>query len=70
MIPFAGNFHITGIEESRKTGHGVTVFSGDFGLGVQVLISAITSPEFKYSVTGSLDNTTKVLTFEGERSMS
>ena len=70
VIPFAGNFHITGIEENRKTGHSVMMFSGDFGLGGTSTISAITNPEFKYSVTGSLDNTTKVLTFEGERSTS
>jgi hypothetical protein len=70
MIPFTGNFHVTGIEENRKTGHSVIMFSGDFGLGGTSTISAITSPEFKYSVTGIFDNTTKVLTFKGEPSAS
>jgi hypothetical protein len=30
VIPFAGNFHITSIEENRKTANSVLVFSGDF----------------------------------------
>ena len=33
LIPFAGNFYITSIEENRKTANSVLVFSGDFGLG-------------------------------------
>jgi hypothetical protein len=69
MIPFAGNFHVTGVEENRKTGHSIMVFSGDFGLGGISTVYAAASPEFKYSVNGTLDNITKVLTFEGERSV-
>ena len=71
VIPFAGNFHITGIEESRKTGHSITGFSGDFGLGGGTSsMFATTSPEFKYSVNGTFDNTTELLTFEGQRKIS
>lgn len=68
MIAFVGNFHVTGMEENRKTGHNITEFSGDFGPGGGTsTIDASTTPEFKYSVNGTLDNTTRVLTFEGER---
>ena len=68
VIPFAGNFDITSVEENRKTANSVLVFSGDFGLGGGTTpVDAITNPEFKYSVTGTFDNATKVLTFEGER---
>jgi hypothetical protein len=70
MIPFAGNFHVTGMEENRKTGHTLLFFSGDFGLGGASTIYVAASPEFKYSVNGTLDNTTKVLAFKGERSTS
>jgi hypothetical protein len=64
LIP--GDFHVTGIEEDRKTGNSVMVFSGDFGFG------SITSsgPQIKYNVTGTFNNATKVLTFKGQRSMS
>jgi hypothetical protein len=41
---------VTGIEENRKTGHTILVFSGDFGLGGANTIYAVASPEFKYSV--------------------
>jgi hypothetical protein len=71
MIPFSGDFHVTGIEENRKTGHSTTEFSGDFGLGGGTsTLFATTGSEFKYSVIGTFDNTTKVLTFEGQRSTS
>ena len=44
------------------------MFTGDFGLGGgTTAVDAITNPEFKYSVTGTFDNVTKVLKFEGER---
>jgi hypothetical protein len=47
------------------------LFSGDFGLGGgTTAIDAVANPEFKYSVTGTYDNATKVLNFEGERIMS
>jgi hypothetical protein len=64
LIRFQGDFHVTGIEEDRKTGNSVMVFGGDFGLG------SITStgPEFKYNVNGIFDNATRLLTFEGQRS--
>ncbi len=68
LIPFAGNFHIISIEENRKTANSVLMFTGDFGLGGgTTAVDAITNPEFKYSVTGTFDNVTKVLKFEGER---
>ena len=70
MIPFAGNFKTTGVEENRKTGHSIIKFSGDFGLGGASTISAMTSPQFKYNVTGTFDNATNVVTFEGRRSTS
>jgi hypothetical protein len=66
MIPFSDDFHVTGIEENRKTGNNVMVFNGDFGLGD----TSVTNAEFKYNVTGTFDNATKVLTFEGQRSTS
>jgi hypothetical protein len=71
LIPFSGHFHITSIEENRKTGHSVMVFSGDFGLGggTSTMYAAM-NPEFKYNVNGTFDNTTKVLTFEGQRNTS
>jgi hypothetical protein len=59
---------VTGMEENRKTGHSITEFTGDFGLGSTNAISAMTSPEFVYSITGTFDNTTKVLTFDVQRS--
>jgi len=68
MIPFAGNFQSTGVEENRKTGHSIIIFNGDFALGGASIISAMTSPEFKYNVTGTFDNATKVLTLGGKRS--
>jgi hypothetical protein len=67
LVRFQGDFHVTGIEEDRKTGNSVMAFSGDdFGFG------SITStgPEFKYNVTGTFDNATNVLTFEGQRNTS
>ena len=67
-IPFAGTFDITGIEENRETGNSVIVFSGDFGLGGGTTsVDASMNPEFKYSVTGTFDNATRLLNFEGER---
>lgn len=70
LISFASNFHVTGIEENRKTGHNVIVFSGDFKLGGGSTMDAALNPQFKYNVTGTFDNATKVLTFEGQRSTS
>ena len=68
LIPFAGNFYTTSIEENRKTANSVLVFSGDFGLGGGTTAAdATATPELKYRVTGSFDNATKVLNFEGER---
>jgi hypothetical protein len=65
---FAGNFDITSIEENRKTANNILVFSDDFGLGGgTTAVDAVMNPEFKYSVTGTFDNATKVLNFEGER---
>jgi hypothetical protein len=47
------------------------VFSGDFGLGGgTTTVDAAATPEYKYSVSGTFDNATKVLTFEGERNRS
>ena len=49
------------------------VFNGDFGLGGVASTDRFTSAtdlKFKYNVTGTFDNTTKVLTFKGERSAS
>jgi hypothetical protein len=66
MVPFSGDFHVTGIEENRKTGDNVMVFNGDFGL----VDTSVANAEFKYSVNGIFDNATKVLTFEGQRSTS
>lgn len=44
------------------------MFSGDFGLGGGTApVDAVMILEFKYSVTGTFDNATKVLNFEGER---
>ena len=44
------------------------MFSGDFGLvGGTTAADAAATQEFKYSVTGTFDNATKVLNFEGER---
>jgi hypothetical protein len=41
------------------------------GLGADIsTIDAAANPEFKYSINGTLDNTTKVLAFKGERSPS
>ncbi len=71
VIPFAGNFDVTSIEENRKTGDSILFLSGDFGLGGGTTsVDAIATPEFKYSVTGTFDNSTKVLNFEGERTTS
>jgi hypothetical protein len=66
LIQFQGNFHVTSIEENRKTGNSVMALNGDFGFG------SITStgPQIKYSIIGTFDNATKVLTFEGQRSRS
>jgi hypothetical protein len=33
MIAFVENFHVTGTEENRKTGHSIVILSGDLGLG-------------------------------------
>jgi hypothetical protein len=67
MIPFAGNFHVTGMEENRKTGHTILVFSGDFGLRsastIYAAAAAAASPVFEYGVNGTFDNATKVLAF-------
>jgi hypothetical protein len=71
VIPFYGNFHVIGIEENRKTGHSTIEFSGDLGLGGGTsTMDASMNPEFKYNVTGTFDNATKVLTFEGQRNTS
>ena len=35
-----------------------------------LLQNAVMAPEFKYSLTGTSDNATKVLTFEGEKNTS
>jgi hypothetical protein len=70
LIPFSGHFHITSIEENRKTGHDVMIFSGDFGLGDTNSRFALSSPEFEYNVNGTFDNTTKVLSFGGQRNTS
>ena len=56
LIPFAGNFLTTSIEENRKTANRVLMFSGDFDLGGE-----------QYRVTGTFDNATRVLNFGGER---
>jgi hypothetical protein len=64
MIPFIGDFQITGTEENRKMSHIVMIFNGDFGLGDTDNMPALISPEFKYNVTGSFDNSTKTLTFK------
>jgi hypothetical protein len=45
MIPFYGNFHVTGIEENRKTGHSIMVFTGDIGLaGGTSIMDTISKP--------------------------
>ena len=68
LIPFSGNFYITGIEENRKTANNVLALSGDFGLGGgTTVLDAGATPEFKYNVNGTFDNATNVLNFEGER---
>ena len=59
-------FHVTGIEEDRKTRNSVMSLSGDFGFGS--ITSA--SQEIRYTVAGTSDNATKVLTFEGEKNTS
>jgi hypothetical protein len=66
LLRFQGDFHVTGMEEDRKTGNNVMALSGDFGFG------SITStgPQIRYNVTGTFDKATKVLTFKGERSTS
>jgi hypothetical protein len=66
LIRFQGDFHVTGIEEDRKTGNSVMALNGDFGF------DSITSssPQLKYNITGTFDNATKVLAFEGQRSTS
>jgi hypothetical protein len=59
--------------ENRKTGNNVIVFNGDFGLGGVKntdRFTSVTDLKLKYSVTGSFDNATKVLTFKGQRSAS
>jgi hypothetical protein len=66
LIPFRGDFHVTGIEEDRKTGNNVMVLSGDFDFGSIYLGS--TGPKFNYNANGTFNNATKVLTFEGQRS--
>ncbi|MGB7954602.1 MAG: hypothetical protein WCF23_11535 [Candidatus Nitrosopolaris sp.] len=71
LIPFLGNLQITSTQEDRKTGHSITEFSGDLGLGGGTSpVDAAANPEFKYNVTGTLDNTTKLLAFEGQRNTS
>jgi hypothetical protein len=71
MIPFLGNLQITGTQEDRKTGHSIAEFSGDLGLGGGTTpVDAAANPKFKYNVTGTLDNTTKLLSLEGQRSIS
>jgi hypothetical protein len=69
LIQFQGEFHVTGIEENRKTGNNVMALKGDFGFG-NIAPSPFYEPEFKYNVTGTFDNATKVLTFKGQRSTS
>ena len=49
MIPFSGDFHVTDVEENRKTGNNVMVFNGEFGLGD----TSTTNAEFKYNVNGT-----------------
>jgi hypothetical protein len=56
------------IEEDRKTGNNATIFSVDFDLATTT--SGFANPEFTYSVSGTFDNATKVLAFEGQRSRS
>ncbi len=73
LIPFKGDFDVTGIEEDRKSGNNVIVFNGDFGLGGVKNTDRFTSAtdlKLKYNVTGSFDNATKVLSFKGQRSAS
>jgi hypothetical protein len=73
LIPFKGDFDVTGIEEDRKSGNNVIVFNGDFGLGGVKNTDRFTSAtdlKLKYNVTGTFDNATKVLTFKGQRSAS
>jgi hypothetical protein len=71
MIPVLGNLQIRGTQEDRKTGHSVAEFSGDLGLGGGTTpVDAAANPKFKYNVTGTLDNTTKLLAFEGQRNTS
>jgi hypothetical protein len=69
LIQFQGNFDVTGIEENKKTGNNVMALKGDFGFG-NIAPSPFYEPEFKYNVSGSFDNATKVLTFKGQRSTS
>jgi hypothetical protein len=74
LIRFQGEFHMTGIEENRKTGNNVMgnnvmALKGDFGFG-NIVPSPFYELEFKYNVTGTFDNATKVLAFKGERSTS
>jgi hypothetical protein len=72
QIPFAGNFQITDVEENRKTGSSIIVFTGDLlclGGGTTEL-DATVNPEFKYRITGTYDNVTRDLKIEGDRVMS
>ena len=69
LIRFQGDLHVTGMEEDRKTGNNVMALKGDFGFG-NIAPSPFYEPEFKYNVSGSFDNATKVLTFKGQRSTS
>jgi hypothetical protein len=50
LIPFAGNFHTTSIEENRNTANSVLLFSGDFGLGGgTTAVDAVMNPEFNWN---------------------
>ena len=44
--------------------------NGNFGFGNITPGGGWYSPEFNYKVTGSFDNATRVLIFEGQRSIS
>jgi hypothetical protein len=70
LIRFQGDFHVTGVEQDRKTGNSVMALNGNFGFGNITPGGGWYSPEFNYKVTGSFDNATRVLIFEGQRSIS
>ena len=53
-----------------KTRNSVMALNGNFGFGNITPGGGWYSPEFNYKVTGSFDNATRVLIFEGQRSIS